>query len=93
MVELTPLHLNNWILNHCLKNLLRNLRHNNVSNKALFIAQSPDLGFNHVLSLVIPYDFVINKKCVIKATLNAYIPTQNVAELYKQYVEKPKKKL
>jgi hypothetical protein len=61
--------------------------------KALFIAQSRDLGFNHVLSLVIPYDFVINKKCVIKATLNAYIPTQNVAELYKQYVEKPKKKL
>jgi hypothetical protein len=61
--------------------------------KALFIAQSPDLGFNHVLSLVIPYDFVTNKKCVIKATLNAYIPTQNVAELYKQYVEKPKKKL
>lgn len=61
--------------------------------KALVIAQSPDLGFNHVLSLVIPFDFVTNKKCVIKATLNAYIPTQNVAELYKQYVEKPKKKL
>lgn len=59
--------------------------------KALVIAQSQNLGFNHVLSLVIPFDFVTNKKCVIKATLNAYIPTQNVAELYKQYVDKPKK--
>ena len=61
--------------------------------KALVIAQSPDLGFNHVLSLIIPFDFITNKNCVIKASLNAYVPTQNVAELYKQYVEKPKKKL
>lgn len=61
--------------------------------KALVIAQSPDLGFNHVLSLIIPFDFITNKDCVIKASLNAYVPTQNVAELYKQYVEKPKKKL
>ena len=38
-------------------------------------------------------DFITNKNCVIKATLNAYVPTQNVAELYKQYVEKPKKKI
>ena len=61
--------------------------------KALVIAQSPDLGFNHVLSLIIPFDFITNKNCIIKASLNAYVPTQNVAELYKQYVEKPKKKL
>lgn len=61
--------------------------------KALVIAQSSDLGFNHVLSLIIPFDFITNKNCVIKATLNAYVPTQNVAELYKQYVEKPKKKI
>lgn len=61
--------------------------------KALVIAQSPDLGFNHILSLLIPFDFITNKDCVIKATLNAYVPTQNVAELYKQYIENPKKKL
>ena len=42
---------------------------------------------------MIPFDFITNKNCVIKASLNAYVPTQNVAELYKQYVEKPKKKL
>ena len=58
--------------------------------KALVIAQSLDMGFNHVLSLIIPFDFIINKNSVIKASLNAYVPTQNVAELYKQYVEKPK---
>lgn len=61
--------------------------------KALVIAQSQNLGFNHVLSLIIPFDFITNKNCIIKATLNAYIPTQNVSELYKQYIDKPKKKL
>lgn len=61
--------------------------------KALLIAQSIDLGFNHMLSLVIPSDFVANRKTVLKATLNAYIPTQNVKELYQQYIEKPKKEI
>jgi len=60
--------------------------------KALLIAQSPDLGFNHVLSVIIPDDFLTDKKSLFKATLNAYIPTQNVKDLYQQYVDKPKKK-
>jgi hypothetical protein len=61
--------------------------------KALLIAQSPDLGFNHMISLIIPDDFVSTRNCVIKGTLNAYIPTQNVKDLYQQYVDKPKKKI
>lgn len=61
--------------------------------KALLIAQSQDLGFNHMLSIIIPDNFVTNKKAVLKATLNAYIPTQNVKDLYQQYVKKPKKKI
>lgn len=61
--------------------------------KALLIVQSPDLGFNHMLSVIIPDNFVTNKKTVLKATLNAYIPTQNVKDLYQKYVEKPKKKI
>ena len=59
--------------------------------KALVIAQNPYLGFNHILSLIIPHNFVKSKRCVLKATLNAYVPTQNVKELYQQYVNKPKK--
>lgn len=61
--------------------------------KALLVAQSHDLGFNHMLSLIIPDNFVEARSCVIKGTLNAYIPTQNVKELYQQYVDKPKKKI
>lgn len=61
--------------------------------KALIIAQSPDLGFNHMLSVIIPEDFITNTKSVFKASLNAYIPTQNVKDLYQKYVEKPKKRL
>ena len=61
--------------------------------KAILIAQSKDLGFNHMMSLIIPDNFVENRKAVIKATLNAYIPTQNVKNLYQQYVDKPKKRI
>jgi hypothetical protein len=61
--------------------------------KALLIAQSQDLGFNHMLSLVIPNDFVTNPSCRIKGSLNAYIPTQNIKDLYQEYVKKPKKKI
>ena len=61
--------------------------------KALLIAQSPDLGFNHMFSLIIPNDFVEKEDCVIKGDLNAYIPTQNVKDLYQQPVNKPKKKI
>ena len=60
---------------------------------ALLIAQSTDLGFNHMLSLIIPDNFVTNGKTVFKATLNTYIPTHNLKDLYQQYVEKPKKKI
>ncbi len=61
--------------------------------KALLIAQSDDLKFNHMLSIVIPDDFVTNPKAMLKATLNAYIPTQNVKNLYQQYVKKSKKRI
>ena len=60
---------------------------------ALLIAHSRDLGFNHMMSLTIPDNFIEKPNCVIKATLNAYIPTQNIKDLYQQYVKKPKKKI
>lgn len=61
--------------------------------KALLIAHSRELGFNHMFSIIIPLDFVTKKNSVFKATLNAYIPTQNVKDLYQQYIEKQKKKI
>lgn len=61
--------------------------------KALLIAQSSELGFNHMISLIIPNNFVESQECIIKGTLNAYIPIQNIKDLYQQYVRKPKKKI
>lgn len=61
--------------------------------KALLIAQSRDLGFNHLLSIIIPDNFTEKKNAVLKAKLNAFIPTDNVKDLYQQYVNKPKKQL
>lgn len=60
--------------------------------KALLIAQNKDLGYNHVLSIIMPDNFVKKKSSVFKVTLNAYIPTNNVKDLYKQDVLKGEKK-
>ncbi len=56
--------------------------------KVLLIARCRDFNFNHVLSIIIPDTFTEKRDAVLKATLNAYIPTQNVLDLYKQYSEK-----
>ena len=88
--------LNQW-LNYCKENKLiiyfaiEEEREDGL--KALLIAQSQDLGFNHMLSIIIPDNFVEKRNSTLKATLNAYIPTDNVKDLYQQYKEKPKKKI
>lgn len=56
--------------------------------KCLIIAESKSLGFNHLLSVIIPDDFVTNVNSVIKAKMNAFIPTQNVKDLYQKYTSK-----
>lgn len=60
--------------------------------KGLLIGQSKKLGFNHMMSVIIPNNFAENPKSVFKASLNAYIPTQNVKELYQKYTKKDKEK-
>ena len=60
--------------------------------KALLVAQNRDLGYNHLLSIIIPDNFVDKRNSVLKATLNAHIPTSNVKDLYQQDVIKGKKK-
>lgn len=61
--------------------------------KALLIAQNIDLGYNHVMSVILPDNFVDKRDAVLKATLNAYIPTDNVKELYQQNPNRPRKKI
>lgn len=51
---------------------------------AIVIAQCKELGFNHLLSVVIPDKFVNDKNAVLKVRLTPYIPTHNVKELYQQ---------
>ncbi len=88
--------LNQW-LNYCEENNLviyfaiEEEREDGL--KALLIAQSHDLGFNHMLSIIIPDNFVEKRNVTLKATMNAYIPTDNVKDLYQQYKEKPKKNI
>lgn len=61
--------------------------------KALLIAHSDEMNYNHMLQLIIPDNFIEKDNCVIKAVMNAFIPTQNVKDLYQKYTVKPKKRI
>lgn len=49
---------------------------------ALVIAQSKELGFNHMLSVVIPDKFVTDKNTVLKVRMTPYIPIHNIKNLF-----------
>lgn len=51
---------------------------------ALVIAQSKELGFNHMLSVVIPDKFITDKNAVLKIRMTPYIPTNNVKNLFQE---------
>ena len=51
---------------------------------AIVVAQSRELGFNHLLSVVIPDKFITDKNVVMKVRLSPYIPTHNVKDLYQK---------
>ena len=51
---------------------------------SMVIAQSKELGFNHLLSVVVPDDFIHNSGAVLKARLTPYIPIHNVKDLYQR---------
>lgn len=60
--------------------------------KVLVVAESKDLGYNHLLSFIVPRNFIQQPSAEIKCKMSAFIPTHNVKNLYQQYVDKPKKK-
>lgn len=49
---------------------------------ALIITQSKELGYHHLLSVVIPDKFVGNQNAVLKVRMTPYIPIHNVKDLY-----------
>lgn len=51
---------------------------------ALVIAQSKELSFNHMLSVVIPDKFVTDNNAVLKVRMTPYIPTHNVKNLFQK---------
>lgn len=50
----------------------------------LLLLASPDLGFKHMLSLIVPRDLVSRPHAVLKAKLYSYIPIYNVKTYYKE---------
>lgn len=51
---------------------------------ALVIAQSKDLGFNHMLSVVIPDKFIKDTNAVLKVRMTPYIPIHNIKNLFQE---------
>lgn len=51
---------------------------------ALVIAENNELGFNHMLSVVVPDKLVTDKNAVLKVRLTPYIPTHNVKNLFQK---------
>lgn len=61
--------------------------------KVLVLARNADLGYNHLLSVILPDNFVEKPDAVLKAKFNAFIPTQNVKSLYGKYKTRPRIKI
>lgn len=56
--------------------------------KVMVIAQSVDLAYNHLLTVEVPKDFMTTGKKAFKASLNAFIPTHNIKNIYQETVNK-----
>jgi len=59
----------------------------------LVVAENKDLGYNHIMSIDVPKDFLVNKNAELKAKLTAFIPTHNIKNLYEQYIDKERKEI
>lgn len=60
--------------------------------KALLIAHNNDLGYNHLMSIILPDNFIDKRNAILKVKLNAYIPTDNVKDLYQEHIQKKNEK-
>ena len=58
---------------------------------ALVIAQSKELGYHHLLSVVIPDKFIRDQKTVLKVRMTPYIPIHNIKNLYQEQSSTHKK--
>lgn len=58
--------------------------------QAVVLAENKNWGYNHLLSVIVPRDFISNPTIKLSATLNAFIPTHNVRNLYQEYKDKKK---
>ena len=60
--------------------------------KVMVIAQSNELCYNHLLSVILRNDFVQNPNSMLKAKITPFIPTHNIKDLYQKEIQKRSKK-
>lgn len=57
----------------------------------LIIAQSKELGFNHMLSVVIPDNYISDTNSIMKVRMTPYIPIHNIKNLFQGEIVKHRK--
>lgn len=55
--------------------------------KLLLIAHSHDLGFQHMMSIIVPWNFIEKQETIITAIFNAFIPIHNVKTMYMEKLQ------
>lgn len=61
--------------------------------KVMVIAQSSELCYNHLLSVILADDFIRNPNSMVKVKLTPYIPTHNIKNLFQKESRKSRKKI
>lgn len=88
--------LNQWV-NYCRQKGMRiyvALEEENASVLTLLIvAECRELGYNHLMSVLIPKNYMKDTATAWTAKINGYIPTHNVKNLYQNYKHRDKRNL
>lgn len=58
------------------------------SYKVFVIAQSKALAYNHLMTVIVPSDFLAQPESTLQATMNAFIPTHNIKNVYQETINK-----
>lgn len=60
------------------------------SVKIYIVAHSKELAYNHLLSIIVPKQFVNSPGMALKMDVHAFVPTHNLKNLYEEYQKKQK---
>lgn len=55
--------------------------------KVFVVAQSDALAYNHLVTVIVPKDFIATPNATFSAKMNAFIPTHNIKAVYQETIK------